>query len=405
MRILRICPDVPYPPNDGVRMDPFYTTMHLARRGHEITLLAFQSDERDISPMRQYCELHTIPFHGRNSLPNVARGLREGVPVNYVKYRDARMAGACQELLQIGKYDAVVVDYSSLGWYVFQIRQHFQIPVITRWHNVDTLIWQRWAECQKNPVTRALGGWQHRLVKRFEQKLALCSDVCLTVGTRDTELLQELAPGARVRLLPAGVDVGRYGAAQPGPEAANILFLASGYKWHANVDAVERLHEEIMPLVWQRVPEARLYITGRDTTARMQGWARSGRVVLTGFVPDEREVIARSGVVVVPMMLGGGIKLKILTALAAGRAVVSTSIGAEGVRGLQDGEHLLIRDNPRVFADAIVDVLKDGELRHHLESSGRSFVCRHYDWHVLAEQWEEVLASLEQRAMARPSLL
>jgi glycosyltransferase involved in cell wall biosynthesis len=401
MRILRICQDVPYPPDDGVRIEPFHTTKELARRGHEITLLAFQKDPRDTSPLRAFCDLHVIPFVGRNSLPNMARGLIESSPVNYVKYRDARMLDECLKLLESRRYDALVVDYSALGWYVFRVREKISIPVITRWHNVDSLIWKRWAESQSNPVKRILGRRQYETVKRFEIRLAKASDVCLSVGARDAELLQEMAPGANVRYVPPGVDLDYYAPSAEGQELESILFMTSNLKWHASWDTVQWLYGEIMPLVWQRVPNAKLYITGKDAPPEMRGWEATGRVVLTGFVPDERAVMAKASVMVVPMRLGGGIKLKILTAFAAGRAVVSTAAGVEGFSGLEHGEQILVRESPNEFADAVVGVIQNRSLRLRLEERGRAFVCRHYSWKAVGAQWEEAVASAIQLALRR----
>jgi glycosyltransferase involved in cell wall biosynthesis len=405
VRILRICLDVPYPPNNGVRIEPFHTTKHLAERGHEITLLAFNKHDADTSPMRQWCDLHSFAFRGRNSISNGVRGVVKGVPVNYMKYRDPRMLERGIGLLRRRSYNAVVVDYSAMGWYVFQIRKHVDIPVVTRWHNVDTLIWKRWSEIQVNPAKRMLGRLQYEYVKGFEQRLALASDICLTIGARDTELLQELAPEAHVRFLPAGVDAGHYTPSADGQEPASILFLASDYNWHPNRDAAEWLHHEIMPRVWAAIPEAKLYMTGDNAPSEWKTWGGNGRVVLTGFVPDERTIMAKASVVVVPMRLGGGIKLKTLTAFAAGRAVVTTSAGAEGVAGLTNGEHLLIRDTPEQFADAVVEVIKNEGLRRGLETHGRELVCQYYDWGALTAKWEEALtqvARCDARATDQP---
>ena len=304
MRILRICLDVPYPPNDGVRIEPFYTTKHLAERGHKITLLAFNKHEADSSPLRQWCELQSFTFHGRNSFTNAVRGVVGGTPINYVKYRDHRMLERCLELLRGGSYDVVVVDYSAMGWYVFQIRAHVKIPVITRWPNVDMLIWRRWARRQVNPVKRMLGWLQYGYARHFDQRLAAASDICLTIGARDTELLRELAPEAHVIFLPPGVDAVHYAPGGDGQEPASVLLLASDYSWHPNRDAAEWLHEEIMPRVWAAIPAAKLYMTGKNAPAKWQAWGATGNVILTGFVPDERAVIARASVLVVPMHLG-----------------------------------------------------------------------------------------------------
>jgi glycosyltransferase involved in cell wall biosynthesis len=207
-----------------------------------------------------------------------------------------------------------------------------------------------------------------------------------------------------VRFLPPGVDSDYYAPALEAQESASILYMASGYQWHPNWDAVKWLYEEIMPRVWSRVPEAKLYITGKHTRPEMENWAATGRVTLTGFVPDERTVLAKATVVAVPMRLGGGIKLKILTAFACCRAVVTTSTGAEGMPGLGDGMHLLIRDSAEDFADGLINVIASRQLRQSLEASGRTLACEEYDWRVLAERWEQVLTSIHTPQDGRSSV-
>jgi glycosyltransferase involved in cell wall biosynthesis len=213
------------------------------------------------------------------------------------------------------------------------------------------------------------------------------------VGARDTELLRNMTPNAKVEFLPAGIDVDHY-SFQPPMNGKSLLFMASSYKWHANYDSVRWLHDEIMPRIWARYPETVLYITGADQTPDMRKWTRDGRVILTGFVPDEREIAALCSVLVVPMRLGAGIKLKILTALAMGKVVVTTSQGAEGFAGLEDGVHCLIRDSVEEFAAAVIDVLDDTSLRNRLSRNGRDLVCNVYDWRILGRKWEELLLSL-----------
>lgn len=399
MRILRICQEIPYPPSDGIRIEPFHITKALADRGHEITLVGFQNDARDVSPLTEYCEVRSIPFRGRNSAFSLAIGVLQHFPVNYVKYRDAKLLSQTMDLLQSRPYDAVIVDYSAMGWFALQIRkQRPSIPIVTRWHNVDSLIWERWTDGQQNPVSRTLGRVQSQLVRHFERLLATTSDACVTVGAKDTEFLRTLAPAAHIEFIPAGIDVDHYAPytiSSPGEATAkDILFLASGYRWHANWDAVKWLYEQIMPRVWKLKPETTLYITGADLRPEMRQWASRDRVVLTGFVPDEREVMAKCALMVVPMRLGGGIKLKILTAFAMSKAVVTTSDGAEGIARLVNGQHCLVRDSPDEFATAVAGLIGDVEFREHLGANGRKLVCDSYDWRILATRWEELLLSI-----------
>jgi glycosyltransferase involved in cell wall biosynthesis len=401
LRILRICQDIPYPPRDGASAEPFHLTRYLAQAGHEITLVGLQREPADTSPLELWCELHKIPFAGRNTLFGMARGVLENFPVNYVKYRDPRLLATCLELLRRRSYDVVIVDLSAMGWHALQIKRHCKVPVVTRWHNVDTLIWERWANSQENALKRTLGKYHAGLVRRFERQLALASDLCLTMGAKDLVLLRQLAPEAHVQLLPLGVDVDFYTPVSAGQETTSILYLASGYQWHPNYDAAKWLYDEIMPRVWQQLPDAKLYISGRDIRPEMESWATTGRVIFTGFVQDDRALIAKAGVLVVPMRLGGGIKLKVLTAFAAGKAVVSTETGAEGIQGLTDGDQLLIRDAPDEFAAAVLNILRNEPLRRNLEVRGRAFVSERYAWPALARRWEQVLTGVIERRASR----
>jgi glycosyltransferase involved in cell wall biosynthesis len=369
----------------------------MANMGHMLTLACFQSDARDVSPLRKWCELHTVPFRGRNTLSKILQGVIERFPINYVKYRDPGLLATVFQLLGSGNFDVVVVDYSALGWFALRIRERFPaIPIVTRLHNLDTLIWERWTNSQSNGFKRALGKTQTEFVRRFETELASVSDLCLMVGARDAELLRKMAPAANVEFLPAGIDTDHY-SFQPQLGAKDLLFMASSYKWHANSDSVTWLHDEIMPRIWRRHPETVLYITGSDYTADMRKWTADGRVVLTGFVPDERVIAAKCRVLVVPMRLGAGIKLKVLTALAMGTAVVTTSQGAEGVAGLDDGTHCLIRDSVEGFADAAGEVLSDDALRQSLAENGRRLVCDRHDWGVISRKFESLLESVVSR--------
>lgn len=396
MRILRISIEVPYPPTGGTRMEPFHTNRGLAEAGHDITLVAFQSQACDTKPVQRYCELHAFPFVARNTFPQLARGLIERFPVNYVKYRRPEVLDCCVRLLQKRSYDVILVDYGAMGWYGLRLRERIGVPLVTRWHNFDTLIWRRWCEAQRNPIQRFLGRRQAEYMARFERQLANGSDLCLAVGALDAALLQKLAPEARVRYVPHGINTDHYAPRdRSAEEAGSILFLATNYQWHPNVDAARWLCQEIMPQVWSAVPDARLYLSGRDPTPEMQRWT-SERVVFTGFVPDERELLARAAVTVIPMRLGGGIKLKLLTALSMARPVVTTSQGAEGLQELTDGEHALVRDNTTEFAAAMIELLRDPARCRQLGEAGRKLVRAKCDWRVIIAEYEKAFVEVAQ---------
>ncbi len=406
MRILRLCIDIPYPPTEGTRIEPFHTNRYLAEAGHEITLVAFQWRPTDTAPVRRYCDLHTFPFDGRNKPLKLLQGALQGFPVNYVKYRRRDVLAHCLRLLDQRSHDVVLVDYGAMGWVALRLKQRMGIPLVTRWYNLDTLIWRRWCGAQASALKRFLGRRQVASMAQFEAQLACASDICMVMGAGDAVLLQQLAPTARVRYLPHGVDTGHYAPRDSSlQESESVLFLASNYRWHPNLDAARRLVTEVMPRVWRARSKARVYLTGDDVIPEMRAWDSAGRVVFAGFVPDERELLARTAVVVIPMRLGGGIKLKLLSALSMAKAVVTTPEGAEGLAGLVDGEHLLIRDTDAGFADAILELMADPQRRATLGTNGRALVQRHCDWPVIGRELETALSEVVQAQRPRkPSL-
>lgn len=394
VRILRLCLEVPCPPNDGTRIEPFHTTCRLAQAGHELVLVAFQRQPGDTTALRRYCELHAFPFAGGNSAFHLLRGALEGFPINYVKYRRQDLLDCCLRLVTRRTYDLLIVDFSAMGWYGLQLHKRMGIPLVTRWHNLDSLIWQRWCDGQTNAAKRWLGKRQLAYVHRFERGLAQNSELCLMVSALDAELLSQSAPGARVRYVPAGIDTEHYAPRKASAqEPGSILFLSSNCQWHPNVDAARWLYQTIMPQVWRALPHARLYMSGENPTREMQRWA-SERVVFTGFVPDERDLLARAAITVIPMRLGGGIKLKLITALAMAKAVVTTPQGAEGFAGLVDGRHALVQSGARGFASAIVELLEDPDRSRRLGEAGRALVQATCEWRVIADAYEKAIAEV-----------
>lgn len=392
LRILRICLEVPYAASDGVTIDAFFSTQYLAARGHQITIIGFEYGEQDYSALGKFCEVRTVKIQPRNTLGQLVRGALEGFPVNFVKYRNQELLDLARRLVRERRFDVIISDYSSMGWYVFRLKEEFALPIITRWLNLDTLIWQRWAESQSNPFAAILGRFQVRLMRRFEGRLANVSDCCLAVGGRDTELLRQLAPRARVEFVPVGMDTHRFSPRNGGViEPNSLLFMASSYRWHPNEDALRWLAKEIMPRVWQKIPNATLYVTGKDVPGDLEQLSKSMRIRFEGFIPDERDLLAKAQVFVIPMRLGGGIKIKLITALSMAKAVVTTSAGAEGALGVEDERNVLVRDHADDFSEAVIQLLRNSQQCSRLGKNGRELIEQRYEWKVVVNGMERAI--------------
>jgi glycosyltransferase involved in cell wall biosynthesis len=218
--------------------------------------------------------------------------------------------------------------------------------------------------------------------------------------------MSEMIDPSRITVVPTGVDLAQYRAAAQGvtnvdgltndknDDAPVILFLGS-MDWEANIDGVDYFVREIFPAVREAVPRARFRIVGRDPAARVRRLA-SDSVEVTGTVPSVVEHLREATVFAVPLRIGGGTRLKIFEAMAAGRAVVSTTVGAEGL-DVTDGRDLVLADDARSFAEAVVKLLLDRERRREMEQAA-SKLAERYDWSAVVSRFEDALASAREYA-------
>jgi glycosyltransferase involved in cell wall biosynthesis len=228
-----------------------------------------------------------------------------------------------------------------------------------------------------------------------KEERAWCPKVSLnvTVSEDDSRYLSQLAPEARFAVVPNGVDTGFF---TPGDEdlsaEGNVVFVG-GTTWFPNKDALQFFSESILPAVRAKSPGCTATWVGRATEKERSGFGQVAGLSLTGYVPDVRPYVQRAGCFVVPLRVGGGTRLKILDAWAMGKAVVSTSIGCEGLDAV-DGENILVRDSPEDFAEAVSDVLLNMELRNRLGRKARATVESTYSWTVIGKKMHHVYENL-----------
>src|SRR5262249_21774112 len=213
---------------------------------------------------------------------------------------------------------------------------------------------------------------------------------------------ERLYPDVRVKpmwVIPTGVDTEYFAPVTASASEPRLVFTGS-MDWLPNEDAMRFFCHEVLPLIRAEEPRTRLAIVGRTPTAAVRALADE-HIEVTGTVADIRPFMRKATVYVVPLRIGGGTRLKIFEAMAMGQAVVSTTVGAEGLP-VVDGEHAIIADGPRAFADAVVSLLRDARRRQALAAAARKLVVEHYGWSRAAEVLD---AALTQCAMRSPYLI
>ena len=391
MNVLFLSQIVPYPPHGGVLQRGYNLLRELGRHAN-VHLLAFVHPdelrtEAEIDESRRalgaFCErVEYFPLWAKASrlhrMAALAVGLGAPGPFSTVAHRSAPFQRRVSESLQTGRFDLVHVDTVGLGQFV---DPRPQVPTALTHHNIESMLMARRAQVETNAVVRHLLRRESEKLARYEATMAPTFDVNIMMSDRDAGTLTDRVPGLRTAVVPNGVDTSYF---TPAPEKETpALVYTGGMNMFANRDAVLYFLEEIWPLIVARVPDVRFFAVGQDPPKELQAFAaRDPRVVVTGKVSDIRPYVWMSAVYVVPLRVGGGTRLKVLDAMATGKALVSTSIGCEGI-DLTPGVHALVADAPEAFAHATIELLNTPMRRLELGRAARARVEERYAWPVI----------------------
>jgi polysaccharide biosynthesis protein PslH len=435
MRVLILAPKQCWPPTTGAMLRNYHLARELSRRasvtflsftekalpssnGHRGPLTTATHDALRDSPER-WCERVVAVERGRGyTFGKLLRGALGRTPLPVLNYKTREMEHALARLLDERDFDIVQVETETLTAYMPVMRAARRRPlVVCDWHNIDSEVMWRYGEFTSSAGRRLYARATARRLEEFERRIVRELDGHVVVSQRDRARLLEHAPDARVTVIENGVDVEYYSDERL--EQAHAAWLASRARddahtrrrrvvfvgsmdYHANVDAVVRFAHETWPNVYSRRPELVFTVVGRDPSAEVRALAELQGVEVTGTVEDVRPYYRDAFAQVVPLRVGGGSRLKILEALAAGVPVVSTTLGAEGLF-VTDGEDIRIADTPEELSDALVGLAESADEGRRLAVAGRALVRARYDWSAIGaalfESHERLLKQRDARAV------
>ncbi|MES2603717.1 MAG: glycosyltransferase family 4 protein, partial [Pseudomonadota bacterium] len=259
-------------------------------------------------------------------------------------------------------------------------------------HNVEYVIWQRLCQNETNWLKKLLLQLEWRKLRHYEVSACKRAALTITVSDADREHFLQLAPTSHIQSTPTGVDIDYFQAAPPEGEHPNEIVFCGSMDWFPNEDAMLWFCDTMLPAIRARMPDVTLTIIGRNPGARIKALADGTKIRVTGTVDDVRPHVAPAAVYIVPLRIGGGTRLKIFEALAMGKAIVSTTVGAEGLP-LEDGKHIVLADTPEAFAEKIVALLRHPSARHNLGKAGRQLVETRYSWARITDTFDSLCQS------------
>ncbi len=394
------------PVDTGGKIRSFNLLRELNARS-EITLLSYYGGRRDPEYENTIVDAlpHAVPVHtgapdgsaSARALDYAARMLWRA-PYAVSKFTSARVRSLIGEWDASRRFDVSVCDFLSASLN-FPALPH--TPTVLFQHNVESTLWRRQVVAERNLAKRVLYSLEAAKMERYERATVRRFEHVIAVSEADCAALAAMTDPDRISVVRTGVDTKMFRPAvrngSPGPI---VLFLGS-MDWEPNIDGVQRFAVDVWPAIREAVPDARFQVVGRNPAASVRRLA-SDSIQIIGTVPSVVDYLHRAAVVVVPLRIGGGTRLKIYEAMSAGKAVVSTTIGAEGL-DVTGGRDIILADSPQAFTAAVTRVLRDAVERRRLEDEALKTVSK-YDWSAIAEQFEAMLAqAIERRSAAARS--
>lgn len=390
MKVLQLCNKPPYPPIDGGAWGMHFLTECMLEKGCEVKVLSVASDKHPArleampESYRKTTRFEAVHIDLDVHMLDAGVSLFCGESYNVKRYVSREFEARLIEILKEEDFDVVHVDSIYLTPYLPAIRKYSQAKVILRAHNVEHQIWDRMAKQEPKLMKR----WYLKklaLALRMYELDHLNDYDAVTCFTRQDADYFRNTPGPEgkrlkrpVAVLPFGIE-GVMDEFHPGQ--ATVYHLGA-MDWMPNQEGVRWLMDKVWPKVLKECGDAQLYLAGRRMSQEMMSMKREG-IVMVGEVPDAADFLRDKGICVIPLFSGSGIRVKMIEAMARGKAVVSTTIGLQGIDAV-DGEHLLVADDEDTFARQIVRLLKEDDLRQRLVTNARELVKNNYDKHQLA---------------------
>lgn len=393
MRILFLSNVLPYPLDAGPKVRSYYVLRYLAQF-HQVTLVTHTRDQdtpEALAHLRSFCDsVHPVPLtrtRARDAL-HLAASVIHSKPFLILRDDLDTMRAKIAQVVAQQRFDAVHADQLSTAHHALRVPN---VQRVLDQHNAVWTIVERLGSNETLPPKRLVLERETRLLKKHEAAMGSAFDRVITVTEQDRRALefQDAPLRAPMLTIPICIDPDAVAPLERNPNAENIACVG-GMFYPPNVDGVMWFAREVLPRVWSEFPRTKFFVVGaRPARELVQLSEREPRILVTGYVPDTTPFLQDSRAFIVPLRAGGGMRVKILDGWARGLAIVTTTIGGEGI-SIRNSENALVADNPDAFAQAVLSLLRDRATADRLARAGRAWVETEYDWHTTYHAFDAV---------------
>jgi glycosyltransferase involved in cell wall biosynthesis len=388
MKILQLCHKPPCPPKDGGCIAMNNLTQGLIKQNCQVKVLSIHTHKHDFEPQnlseeyKQQTAIESIFVDTRINLVDAFSNLITQDSYNVSRFFSADFDKKLRSILQSDKFDVVLLESLFMTPYTETIRRYSKAKVILRSHNLEYVIWDRVAEGSRNPAKKTYLRLLAKQLKEYELKVFKNVDGIVAISTADEQKYRQLGFEGNLITIPFGIDIENIIYREY--QEKNQIFHLGSMDWTPNIEGVEWFLTQVWPKAHKDNPKVELWLAGREMPDEMK-LLKEPNLNVVGSVGNAYEFMREKGIMIVPLLSAGGIRVKIIEGMALGIPIISTAIGAEGI-DYKDQRDIIIANTPNEFATAIKKLTKEPEYAKSIGANARKLIENQFDNNLLTKK-------------------
>jgi len=393
--ILFLTTRFPYPPDDGGKIDTL-TNINILSRNYGVFLFYIGNKDEEEKELEKYINfqgLYRYTKDTKSNLMGIFINLFCKVPYTISKYYDYKIYKKIEGIIKEKNIDIVFIDHLHMAFYAKLIKVKFnRIKLILREHNTEYIFWKRIFKEEKNIIRKFIFWRQSLKMLNYERKITNIFDRCFMISPIDRINLKKINSNAKTVAIPTAINIKKYQLSQTINTIPHSMIYVGNFSWLPNLQGLLWFLKEVWPEIIETFPKAKLFIVGKNPPKEISKY-QNNDVIITGYVNDVKPWIAKSEIFLVPLFSGGGIRIKILEAMAIGKPIISTSIGAEGI-DVKNMKNIIISDDKENFIKSIKLLFTNKKIRDDLSKNSRKLIEEKYSFEVIEKEINHIIENL-----------
>jgi len=393
--ILFLTTRFPYPPDDGGKIDTL-TNLKILAKNFSLFLFYIGTQDEKETKLKKEVKIQGIYNYSKdtkNNILGIIKNIFSPKPYTISKYHSQEIYKKIKKIIKNKNINIVFVDHLHMAYYGKMIKQDFpKIKVVLREHNVEYIFWKRILKEERDIFKKIFFWIQYRKVLNYEKKFFRIFDEYLMISPVDEKNIKKISPQVRTKILPPAVDTKKFNLSNGIRVIPHSIVVLGNFAWLPNLNGVFWFFKNVWSIIKRDFPNTKLFIVGKNPPEELKKY-QDEDVSVTGYVDDVRPWIAKVEVFIAPLFSGSGIRIKILEAMAMGKSIISTSLGAEGI-DIENMKNIIIADNKEEFVKGVELLFTDKKIQENLSKNARTLVERKYSFEVIEKTLKQIIENL-----------